>query len=235
MQPSSSDSLRPCGSFSDKTSSAKPKTDIDKETPSLSLTSSFDHPPSDADRGHEIRCLFARMKMSISSLMGELHGRESTVSGLLIELLIGSEILTYELDEEIVFLCAAGQTAESQSDAGMEETVARRASALSRIRHQVLVLQRSLKVLLDTTAPVLEQYSATIGFVFQPSELEGKGVDAVLIPYRKAMDSAVDIVGGASAEAVKLRDFHGGALLAALASNLNDFNDDLRPMLDAVL
>lgn len=237
MQPSSSDSLRPCGSFSEKNSSAKPKTDLNSETPSLTLQCSYplSEDGQDAEsEGFEVKRLFARMRLCISSLVDELHGRETTISGLLIELLIGSEVVVYELDDEITSLCAEGNSAETRRDKCNGNAIARRASALSRVRHRVLVLQRSLKVLLESTSPMLEKYSASISYSFQPFEMEGKGVVSVYGPFRRALELGIDVIALTSGEAVKSRDFHGGAVLAALASNLNDFSVDLKSMMDAL-
>lgn len=230
MQPSSSDGLRPSGSFSNEVSSAKSKTNHKAENNTLSFQSDYALQPCDNQEELEIRRLFGKLKLSISSLVDELHGRETTISGLLIELLIGAEVVTYELDDEITKLCAVAQRSEPSRDANLEESFARRASALSRIRHRILVLERSIKLLVETASTVLEQYGAVVHFRFEPFAMEGKGVTFICGEFLTGIESDIDGIASAASEAVKKRDFHGGALLAALGSNLSDFVADLRPL-----
>ncbi|MBY0552660.1 MAG: hypothetical protein K2W95_35585 [Candidatus Obscuribacterales bacterium] len=169
--------------------------------------------------------------MTINSIVAEHLSAETTTDKFLRELLVGSELVAYEFDREIANLCAAGHTADSRENDSLSTEISRQASALSRGRNRVCILKRSIEILLESTSSLLQKYDHPVRHSYDPFAREGEGVEAVCQPYICAINAAIDSIAEATSRAIKARDFHGAALLSALASNLNDFVCDLLAML----
>lgn len=229
MQPSKSDSLRSYSSFAEN--SVAPSRS--KVTTPSTWKSSSGAPDARAGRsnGKEIHRIFARMKMTINSIVAEHLTPETTADKFLLELLVGSELVAYEFDREIANLCAAGHNADSKENDDLSSEISRRAAALSRGRNRVCILKRSVEILLESTDTLLQRYGPPLRHNYDPFEREGDGVEAVCHPYICAINAAIDAIAESTSRAIKARDFHGAALLSALASNLNDFVCDLLAML----
>lgn len=230
MQPSKTDSLRSYSSFVEN-SVARQRSATNQKSSSWISTSGAPDARAGSGNGKEIRRIFARMKMTIHSIVAEHLNPEIAPDQLLIEVLTGSELVAYEFDREIAALCAAGHSADSTDNDRLSGEISRHASALARGRNRVCILKRSVEILLESTTPLLQRYHTPVRHAYNPFEREGNGIEAVCQPYLSAINAAIDAIAESTSKAIKARDFHGAALLSALASNLNDFVCDLLSML----
>lgn len=224
-------SLRSYSSFAEN--SVAPTRLNPKQKPSSwkSSTGSPDALAASGAKGKEIQRIFARMKMTINNIVAEHLNPEIAADKLLVELIVGSELVAYEFDREIANLCAAGHSADSTENDHLSSEISRQASALARGRNRICILKRSVEILLESTSPLLEKYRTPVRHAYDPFDREGDGIEAVCQPYLAAINIAIDAIAESTSKAIKARDFHGAALLSALASNLNDFVCDFLSLL----
>lgn len=221
MQPNKSDSVRTTSSCGENSNKPKQSNNLELSTGKSALDALNSQKRSGS--GTEIKRIFARMKMTLSSIVSDRLIPETATDKLLLDLVLGSELVAYEFDREIAVLCAAGHTADVAENSHLSDEISRRASALARGRNRVSILKRSVEILLDSTTCLLERYSTPARHVYDPFGSEGQGAEAVCRPYIAAINAAIDAIAESTSKAIKARDFHGAALLSALASNLNDF------------